>query len=133
MIITERGNWVAYKPASTPEGFPAHALFARRADDGTDWYDFVHPGDNLRPDTVKMTVMSNNVVAAATTDASALFPVNALLLEVEGADTSNPQETYGGKIYNAADGTFTDPPPPERPPETMASLLKRIEALEAKG
>lgn len=133
MIITEHGIWLPYTPGTLPENAPPSAIFVRRESDGVDWYDYVNSGTNFDPGSIKMTVVGpSNVVGAAVFDPTMMFPgSNALVLEVFDVVTDDPQAMFGNKIYNAADGTFTDRPPPQ-PPAGVRSMLDRLAALEAK-
>jgi hypothetical protein len=129
MNIKDHGVWQRYVPVKLPENAPPNALFARRTGDGVDWYVYVNAGKSFSAGTVKMTLI-DNVVAAATTDPTALFPGGAAVLEVSGAPAGNPQENFGGKVYDPATKSFSDPPEPEIPATTIEDLLKRLEALE---
>jgi hypothetical protein len=131
MDIRDHGLWHRYTPGRLPKNAPPNTLFARREGDGTDWYDYVHSGENFDADTVKMTIV-NGTVGAAVHDPTLLFPGNATVLEIRGAPSGDPQEAFGRKVYNPARKTFSDPPPPQDFPNPMADLLKRIEALEGK-
>ena len=131
MNIKNHGEWQVYKPSTLPEGAPPNAMFARRESDGLDWYAYVHPGTNFEEGSIKMTVV-NGTVAAATKDATALFPGGATVLEVIGVTEDDPQAAFGRKVYVEASQNFVDPPPQDFP-NPIADLLKRIEALEGKG
>ena len=74
-------------------------MFARRSDDGADWYEYVK--DGFLEGTVKMTVVGD-VVMAAVTDQSMLFPGGALVLEASAVPPGDPQDVFGGKVYNSA-------------------------------
>ena len=132
--VTEHGTWARYVPSPVPADAPANALFSRRDSDGIDWYDFVNAGTNFATDTVKMTVRSDNIVAAAVDDPTRLFPGNAVLvLEVADVPLDTAQDDWGGKVYDPATKTFSDPPPITPPPGPgTAALELRIAALEAK-
>ena len=133
MNIKSHGTWARYTPAKFPEGAPSNALFSRRVNDGVDWYNYVNSGENFARDSIKMTVREGKFVGAANVDPTRLFPGDGLILEVSGVHTDDPQKLFGCKIYDDAKKTFNDPPPPEVPPDRLADLLKRLEALEAKG
>ena len=135
MNIKSHGTWARYTPAKFPEGAPPNALFSRRVSDGVDWYDYVNSGENFARDSIKMTVREGKFVGAATVDPTMLFPGDDLILEVTGVSMTGPQKEFGGKMAtNAADRqVFTAPLPVPEPPDRVADLLKRLEALEAKG
>jgi hypothetical protein len=132
MNIRDHGVWQIYRPTALPEGAPANAMFARRASDGVDWYEYVRSGQNFAGDSVKMTVV-DGTVAAAVTDPQRLFPGGATVLEVAGPALGDPQEAFGGKLYDPGSKSFRDPPPPPAPGPSIADLLKRLEALESRG
>jgi hypothetical protein len=131
MDIRDHGAWTRYTPAQRPKDAPANTLFARRASDGVDWYDYVNAGEHFAKDSIKLTVV-DGVVGAATTDPTALFPGRATVLEIRGVSEPDPQAAFGRKVYDAASKAFRDPPPQDFP-NPIADLLKRIEALEGKG
>ena len=107
MSVIDHGNWQLYTPATVPPGAPSNTMFASR--DGTDWYQYVHVSSNFRPDTVKLTVF-DNIVAAATTDPTTLFPGNALVLEVTDVPLDDLY-SWSRKVYDPATQTFSDPAP----------------------
>ena len=129
MNIINHGVWERYTPKKLPKDAPPGALFARRERDGMDWYDYVNHGTNFDPSSVKMTVVGDSV-GAAVTDATQLFPAGAMVLEIYGVSTRDPQKEFGEKIYDAAQKTFRDRALPEVP--DINDLLARIEALENK-
>ena len=52
MNIIDHGIWHVYTPDKLPEGRPRpNAMFARRAGDGVDWYDYVNSGKTTSPET----------------------------------------------------------------------------------
>lgn len=108
MTDINHGHWMMYQPASPPPNVPLQTIFARRNSDGVDWYDYVHSGSNFDPASVKMT-LRDNVVYAAATDVTLLFPEDMDILEVFDAQTSDPQQEFGRRIYDPATGTFSDP------------------------
>lgn len=129
MTDKAHGHWQLYQPATPPSNAPLRALYARRDGDGVDWYDYVHSGDNFDPDSIKMT-LQDNVVYAAVTDATLLFPENMDILEVFDVVTDDPQAMFGRKVYDPATGDFSDPP---QPPPVTSDLEARLAALEAKA
>ena len=132
MNIKSHGTWHHYRPSKLPKDAPANAMFARREGDGADWYDYVNSGKNFAEDSVKLTLI-DNVVGAATVDPTALFPGGATVLEISGVSLGDPQKAFGGKVYDAPGKTFKNPPPPFDFPNPLDDLIRRIEALEAKG
>ena len=128
MDIKSHGTWQVYQPATPPEGAPRNAMFARRAGDGVDWYDYVNSGKNFASDSIKLTVR-DGAVGAATFDPTALFPGGSAVLEVRGVATADPQRMFGKKLYDGK--TFKDPPPSDFGP-SIPELLARIDALEKK-
>ena len=140
MNIKNHGVWQRYTPKTLPKDAPPNALFARRVKDGKDWYDYVNSGENFAKDSVKITVL-NNVVAAAVIDATSLFPADTMVLEVTDIVTSNPQDVFGRKIYDANNQSFHDVPPFELPDtqeketkimSALEEIMKRLDKLEAK-
>ena len=129
MSITDHGVWEPYTPEKHPANAPANTLFARRKRDGVDWYDYVNSGKYFGKGSIKATVIGG-LVAAATYDETRLFPANAQVIEIAGVELADPQEVFGNKIYDAAKGTFSDPPPLPDLPDPMEDLRRRIEALE---
>jgi hypothetical protein len=136
MRIIHHGTWSPYRPDALPALFPASALFCRR-DDGTDWYEFLKQ-NVLLPDTVKLAV-EGGAVKVATRDATAIWPINRLVLEVmDDDDESDPQPRYQGMCYDTeANGLLLPSEPPTLPPvksphERLDELEKRVKALEAR-
>jgi len=98
-------------------------MFCRRESDGLDWYTHVNAEGSFAAETVKCTIYQNRVLAA-TTDVTRLFPPACTVVEIAGYTGSDPQEDFGGKVYDPAAGTFTTPPPPV-PLKTSKLGLKR--------
>lgn len=137
MGIIEHGDWTQYDPDPYPPDAPAGVMFARRDSDDQDWYKYVHPpATNFQPNSVRMTVyrqaLHGPTVGAAVYDATALWPASACVIEETHYTGSDPKADYGGKLYDFATQTFSDPPPPEPlvAPE-IRELTDRIAALEA--
>lgn len=138
MNVIEHGHWTLYVPARPYYRFEAAAaqglnvLYARRAGDDRDWYVYVNDENPFQDGSVRMIVHPQRdgwIVGAATFDATAAWPANALLLEVTDYTGTDPQADFGNKVYDAATGTFSDRVPPENP---LPDVLKRLEALEGK-
>jgi hypothetical protein len=131
MEIRDHGVWHRYKPDQPPPGAPPNAMFSRREGDGVDWYAYVKDASNFDVTSIKMTVVGG-IVGAANVDPTTLFPGDSNVIEVIGVTVDDPQKAVGGKAYDAASKTFSDPPPPVKRPDPLAEILKRLEALEAK-
>lgn len=137
MNIIDHGTWVGYRPASTdglPTWVPLTALFAKRESDGRDWYTYLDsttrpPADHVVFTAIWNAGLNSYVVGAATYDSTLIFPAGQLLQEITDYAGTDPQADLGGKLYDPATGTFTDPPLPSNP---LQSLLDRVAALEAK-
>jgi hypothetical protein len=91
MSIIDHGTWSQYQPSEARKDAPANAVFSRRDSDGVDWYEYVHPGTNFRPDSVKLVVRKDDdgrtVIQAPTMDATALFPQSGWrVVELTGGD-----------------------------------------------
>lgn len=133
--ITEHGRWQLYQPDKWPEHAPPLALFARRESDGVDWYVYSRDLKNFSPDTVKFTVLWQDihngfVVGAATRDVARLFPAGQMLLEIidyHGGD--DPQAELGQKIYDPDTRALRDLPPL---PPVVDPLEARVAAIEAR-
>jgi hypothetical protein len=128
--IIDHGKWVLYQPDRLPEYAPLTALFARRESDGVDWYDYVRDGKNFFADTVKFTVLCQNlIVGAATRDATRLFPAGALVRELTEFHGRDPQAELEVKRYDPDSNTLHDWKPIALP---VSSLEARVAAIEAK-
>ena len=129
--IIDHGKWVLYQPDRLPEYAPLTALFARRESDGVDWYDYVRNGKNFFADTVKFTVLCQNLtVGAATRDATRLFPAGALVRELTEFHGRDPQaELEKIKRYDPDSNTLHDWKPMALP---VSDLEARVMAIEAK-
>lgn len=133
-MIIEHGTWEYYKPAEMKEGFPPHAMFAKRVDDGADWYEY-QATKPFGEGSVVMTAYELNgqlVVGAATFDYSAIFPPRARVLEETEYQGQTPQADFGQKTYDAATKTIG---PKFVPPPTIfdvvAQMRVEIDALKA--
>ena len=103
--VIDHGKWQLYQPDRLPEDAPPSAMFARRESDGIDWYIYSRGPKNFGADTVKFTVMWNEVhdgfvVGAATTDVSKLFPAGQLVLELTEFHGKDPQAELEVKRYD---------------------------------
>ena len=102
MDIIDHGNWEPYKPEDYPIKYlPANVLFARRVEDGMDWYIF-QKRELTNPDTIKLTAFQEPdgdwIVQATETDASMLFPINMRLVELVGS--TEHHETFRQKVLD---------------------------------
>jgi hypothetical protein len=145
MSTIDHGDWVKYTPATPREDAPPAALFARRTMDGVDWYDYVNPGTNFQPGTVKFAVILREgigyVVGPAVYDATRIFPADHIVFETSDYEGSDPQADLGNKVYDPVARSFNDqpplPPPPPSDTETkiltaLDSIMARLEKLEKK-
>jgi hypothetical protein len=143
MTIIDHGSWAQYKPETIPEGFPASALFVKRASDDRDWYAYVHPQNMFQPTSVKLTVRKSvdgllDIVQTPNVSADALFPEGCQLVEILG-DYSNYTTDelitmFANKIIDLTTGEITDPPtvpPPLSLEAQIKDIVRRLEKLEA--
>ena len=116
MNIINHGTWHSYVPDVTPDGYPQGVVYARRDGDGKDWYELLYGAQPaFSPNSIKLTALKEGarwIVKVATDDATKLFPVNQLLLEVTDYVGSDPQAELGGKEYVDATQAFIEVPPP---------------------
>lgn len=136
MNIKNHGQWSLYRPDPLPEHAPPNALFARRASDGKDWYKYLREEGSFTEGSIILTVYQGDIVGTATRDPTAIFPGHdARVLEIIGVEgIADPLKEFGNKLYDEVTGEFHEPPPPQRVQgPSVEELLKRIEALEAKG
>jgi hypothetical protein len=135
--IVDHGKWVRYQPDKLPPGMPPNALFARRESDGVDWYDYIRDEKNFAGDSVKFTVLwqdihNGYIVNVASRDPSRLFPAGGLVREIidyHGGDDLHLE--LRNKLYNPDTHTLHAPPPPP-PPFDFEALEARVAAIEAK-
>jgi len=134
--IIDHGKWVRYQPDKLPQCMPPNTLFARRISDGVDWYDYSRDEKSFGADTVKFTVLWQDIhdgyiVASVSRDPSRLFPAGALLREIIDYRGDDPQAELGNKLYNPDTHTLHDLPPPP-PSFDFEGLEARVAAIEAK-
>ena len=146
MNVIEHGNWVRYQPDVIRADAPLNTMFCRRESDGVDWYDYVHPGGNFNSNTVKFTAMMRDgigyIVAAATTDATAMFPADHIVGEITDYVGTDPQGDLGNKVFDPATGAFTAQPAARHVVveteaeklilQTLGKISDRLAALEKK-
>jgi hypothetical protein len=136
--IVDHGKWVLYQPDKLPEHAPSGALFARRESDGVDWYDYVRDERSFAADTVKFTVIRQDVhdgftVGAATRDPTRLFPGGAMVREIIDYHGGEPQTELGERLYRPDSNTLHDRPVlPRAPVFDFQGLEARVAAIEAK-
>jgi hypothetical protein len=146
MSIIDHGEWVAYRPAVLPVGAPANAMFAKREDDGLDWYDYVNHMKPFGAGSLILTVASREqggppIISAPALDPTALFPVNHRVVEITGSFNYNPDsliDAFASKAIDLETGEVSDlaPPVPLQTSETsqilaaLDAITKRLEKLE---
>jgi hypothetical protein len=77
--MQDHGQFEIYTPDRGDPAIP-NALYCRRVSGGDDWYAYQR---TLDPATVKIMLTADGMIAAATRDASTLFPAGFRLLEIE--------------------------------------------------
>jgi hypothetical protein len=145
MEIKDHGAWIGYIPALLRENVPIGALFAIRVEDDMDWYEYVNPGTNFLPNSVKFAAIMREgigyVVGPAVFDATMLFPAEHIVCEILGYTGNDPQADFGNKVFDPAMGTFKDQPPALPPPASafeievrtaLRSIIRRLDKLEKK-
>lgn len=134
MNIINHGSWALYTPDQTTKDrqeAPSSALFCKRTSDDTDWYDYIYfNGSPFAPGSIKITIYAGEVMAA-TRDESMLFPQRMTLLEVTGDAVEDPQEAYGGFIYDAEANTLSAPAPAPVTVEPVSPRQARLALLAA--
>lgn len=136
--IIDHGKWQLYQPDTLPEHAPPTALFARRESDGVDWYVYSRDSKNFGPDTVKFTVMWQDihngfVVGAATRDTTRLFPAGGLLREIIDYHGGDPQAELGQKLFDPDTCTLHDLPVPLPAVDPLEARVAALEALLGVG
>lgn len=146
----DHGIWERYLPDTIPAGIPSNAMFARRTSDGHDWYDYLYPGTDFQPTSVKFTVAivqptdttsGYTIINASAVDTSMLFPSdNTRIIEMPGDYSSyTPRQLndqFAGKMVDLESGEITNPPTSSTllyGQMTVNTLARRIEALERKN
>lgn len=142
MNIINHGKWLPYTPAKIPDGLPAGVLWAKRENDGVDWYDYSRDETKFNKDSLvfiahEQPTVKGFVIGAVVRDVSMLFPANAVVAEIVNyASGLDPQKEFGLKIFDPQAKTIRDWPkhPQQRthPFELVYELEKRIEALQAR-
>ncbi|MGY3278110.1 DUF4376 domain-containing protein [Bradyrhizobium sp. S3.7.6] len=117
MNIINHGTWSRYTPDPHPPGLPTFTSFAKSDDNGRDWYDALYSETPLcAADSVKVTALKDDKgnwrTMAANVDATMVFPVNQLLLEITDYNGTDPQADLGGKYYHPDTNTIDAIAPP---------------------
>ena len=116
MKIIDHGEWNTYNPTRKIMDAPPGSLFIRRKSDKKDWYEYV-ASNPFKEDTIKINcrlqVMGAKlekgwVAAACTRDATMLFPIQSIVLELEDVNSKDPQKDFQGKIYDPETKTFSE-------------------------
>jgi hypothetical protein len=148
MTVIDHGFWVSYKPEEPALGVPKSALFFQRQGDQVDWYVYCHAtngnsnfGSGHVVGAAYIQADSTYIVGPVGYDPTAVVPHNAMVFEVTDYTGTDPVKDFRNKIYNPADGSFTDPPPPPPPQATriekqimsaLDAIVARLEKLEKK-
>lgn len=132
--ILDHGKWQLYRPDTLPKDAPPHAMFAKREDDGVDWYVYSRDPKNFTDGTVKFTAMWQGnydgfVIGAATFDVTTLFPAGQLVLEIIDYHGGDPQAELGERLYDP-DARLLRERPALKPP--VDPLEARVAAIEAR-
>ena len=137
MSVIDHGSWLPYKPETLPEGAPPNALFAQRESDFVDWYVYVNSGENFGEANVKMMASLREeigyVVGPAVYDPTMLFPAKHIVMEVTDYGGTDPQKDFGGKVYDPATMTFSDPPPTPPLPQYQVLYDHEVRLREIEG
>ncbi|QGZ16314.1 tail fiber assembly protein U [Erwinia phage Hena1] len=72
-------NFKIYTPETVPDGFLGHEVVFFQSEDGVDFYQILA---DMKEDTVKV-LYRDDVVVGFSTDASALYPADASLIELK--------------------------------------------------
>lgn len=128
LTVTDHGAWVQYRPEVMPSMEfagpvpPGMApLFAKRAIDGIDWYDFANGETRPWPPSALVVTLATHptdgLVAKAIVpadEAGTLFPAGMHVVSVEGHDPADPTpwKAFEEKVCDLAAGTFTPRPAP---------------------
>jgi hypothetical protein len=85
-MMKDHGTWERYVPDPYPEGEWKGTAFARRVEDGKDWYAFIEE-NHFEPDTPKLVVeerASGAIIRTVAVDGFRLFPVGGRVIELTG-------------------------------------------------
>lgn len=151
MNIIDHGLWEEYKPDEPPvKNAPPNCAYARRVDDGMDWYVYAHSGENFEPDTVKLLIAESDegeMVRVPVVEADRLFPAGHRILELVDVRRVQDEKAlikeYANRLFDRRTGRVGElirslrPPtePTITPQQVMAKLeeiAQRLEKLERK-
>lgn len=135
--IMSHGKWTPYVPEKWPEWAPLGALFCRRESDGVDWYEYVRDEKSFTADSVKFTALQQDdgwVIGAAVRDATRIYPVNQIVLEVIDYRGGDPQEELGGRLFDIDANRLLDRPQLPLPPDLIlfSEIWDRLAVIEAR-
>lgn len=138
MNITNHGTWSAYIPDQLPPGYPKSAIFAKSDTTGRDWYDALYGKEPMfAADSFKITATREPDgswrTQACNVDATKVFPINQLLLELTDYTGSDPQSDLGQMRYDEATNTIAPFPPPELIVPSSATKLGLYRAFKEIG
>ena len=99
------GKWLYYRPKVIPNWAVPNAIFAKREEDGMDWYEYIHRGNHFQKDSVKVAIMYMSAVESwvgmvAVYEPDRIYPADQMLLEITDFKGDNPQEFFGRRVYN---------------------------------
>ncbi|MEY9435942.1 hypothetical protein [Bradyrhizobium elkanii] len=119
MNIINHGTWTRYEPDPYPTDIPPGVIFAKSDATGRDWYDALYGETRLfAADSVKVTATKEADgswrLQAANKDATRVFPVGGLLLEITDYTGTDPQADFGQKRFDATTSEITAFPPRAR-------------------
>ncbi|MCW2078023.1 UNVERIFIED_ORG: hypothetical protein M2193_000198 [Bradyrhizobium japonicum] len=119
MNIINHGTWTRYEPDPYPADLPPNILFAKSDVTGRDWYDALYGETPLcAADSVKVTATKEADgswrLQAVNKDATKVFPIGGLLLEITGYSGADLQADFGQKRFDATTGEITEFPPRAR-------------------
>jgi hypothetical protein len=143
--ITNLGMWERYTPDPVPPEAPAGAAFARRPDDGQDWYALAHNRNSFPAGALLATAIpvsradgvSGFIVQAVQRreDVSKLFPAGGYLVQIEGVPETEekPHKLFEQQNFDPVAETIEPFPPLPGPPVITfkADIWRRCTDVEA--
>jgi len=142
MTVIDHGQWDYHTPANIKAGAPPHAMYAARASDGVDWYEYIAErpfGDASVVMTVQTLADGTEIIQAATFDYTAIFPPTFRVLEDNAYSGNDPQSDFGQRTYSAdrrkIGAKYVPPPLPPTAAEqkilsALDAIVSRLEKLE---